>query len=159
MFVGSHFSCHLRQILAVLLLSLHLPLAQAFTWADPGDMELRHDLQLLNDRGLINIPLTTWPLAWKDIHRVVSAIDEVEAEAADVNEVIFRVTRKMDRALQQKHLHGIITLFTRVLHNQLSNSFILISGFQKFIITVFLPWVLILSALLLMRVLLKRISG
>jgi hypothetical protein len=45
--------------LAVFLLSLYLPFAQAFTWADPGDMELRHDLQLLNDRGLINIPPST----------------------------------------------------------------------------------------------------
>ena len=107
---GSHFFCLLWRSLAVFLLSLYLPFAQAFTWADPGDMELRHDLQLLNDRGLINIPLTTWPLAWKDIQRVVTAIDEVEAEAADLNDVIFRVTRKMDRALQQNRLHGGVGL-------------------------------------------------
>lgn len=106
----SHFFCLLRRSLALFLLSLYLPLAQAYTWADPGDMELRHDLQLLNDRGLINIPLTTWPLAWKDIDRVVSAIDEVEAEAAHMDAVIFRVTRKMDRALQQNRLHGGVEL-------------------------------------------------
>ena len=98
--------CPFRRCLVVILLSLYYPLAYAYTWADPGDMELRHDLQMLNDSRLINIPLTTWPLAWKDIDRVVSAIDEVEADATDMNEVIFRVTRKMDRALQQKRLHG-----------------------------------------------------
>jgi hypothetical protein len=28
---------------------------------------LRHDLQLLSDHGLLNAPLTTWPLSWSDI--------------------------------------------------------------------------------------------
>lgn len=37
-------------------------------WLDPGDMKLRHELQLLSDAGMLNAPLTTWPLASKDIH-------------------------------------------------------------------------------------------
>ncbi len=36
-------------------------------WLDAGDMKLRHELQLLSDAGLLNAPLTTWPLASKDI--------------------------------------------------------------------------------------------
>lgn len=34
--------------------------------AAPGDLRLRHDLQLLNDAGIINVPLTAWPLALGD---------------------------------------------------------------------------------------------
>jgi len=35
--------------------------------AAPGDLRLRHDLQLLADSGLLNIPLTSWPIPWGDI--------------------------------------------------------------------------------------------
>lgn len=42
--------------------------AEAKPWLDTGDMKLRHELQLLSDSGLLNVPLTTWPLASKDIH-------------------------------------------------------------------------------------------
>jgi len=40
---------------------------QASPWAIPGDLILRHDIQILVDSGVINIPMTTWPLAWGDI--------------------------------------------------------------------------------------------
>ena len=43
--------------------------------AAPGDMRLRHDLQLLNDTGVINIPLTAWPVSLGDVHNAVSAAD------------------------------------------------------------------------------------
>ena len=39
----------------------------ASPWAIPGDLILRHDIQVLVDSGVINIPITTWPLAWGDI--------------------------------------------------------------------------------------------
>lgn len=42
--------------------------AEAKPWLDTGDMKLRHELQLLSDSGQLNVPLTTWPLASKDIH-------------------------------------------------------------------------------------------
>ena len=41
--------------------------AGAGPFAPPGDTALRHDLQRLNDAGLIDLPLTTWPLSWRDI--------------------------------------------------------------------------------------------
>lgn len=34
----------------------------AAPWAYPGDQRLRHDLTLLADHGLIDTPVTTWPL-------------------------------------------------------------------------------------------------
>ena len=36
-------------------------------WLDPGDVRLRHELQLLSDSGLLDAPITTWPLSSKDI--------------------------------------------------------------------------------------------
>ena len=38
-------------------------------WAGTGDLRMRNDLQLLNDSGVINVPLTAWPVAWGDIYR------------------------------------------------------------------------------------------
>jgi len=48
--------------LAVYLLSA----AQAFAapQAQPGDVGLRHDIQVLADYGAISGPITTWPLSW-----------------------------------------------------------------------------------------------
>lgn len=43
--------------------------------AAPGDMRLRHDLQLLNDSGAINIPLTAWPVALGDVHNALNSVN------------------------------------------------------------------------------------
>jgi len=51
----------LRLIPVLLLLS-------SATWAAPlaapGDMALRHDIQVLADYGAISGPVSTWPLSW-----------------------------------------------------------------------------------------------
>ncbi len=48
-------------------------------WANPvlppGDMQLRSDLQLLNDSGITNIPLTAWPVATGDLQLALSDVD------------------------------------------------------------------------------------
>ena len=43
--------------------------------ASPGDMRLRHDLQLLNDSGVINVPLNAWPVSLGDVHNAIGAAD------------------------------------------------------------------------------------
>jgi len=54
------FPAHKWLLLAACFL---LPMsAIADPLAAPGDMRLRHDLQLLNDAGVINVPLTAWPI-------------------------------------------------------------------------------------------------
>jgi len=60
------------------------PIAYANPLIAPGDPALRDDLQLLNDSGVINIPLTAWPLAINDIALATSAssIDELSAPVA-----------------------------------------------------------------------------
>ncbi len=53
-------------LLPALALSFNV---EAKPWLDAGDMQLRHELQILSDAGMLDAPLTTWPLASKDIHK------------------------------------------------------------------------------------------
>ena len=61
----------LKLLLVGVLGSFLISPASAEPWAAPGDMCLRHDLQLLNDEDVTNLPLTTWPLSWRDISHAV----------------------------------------------------------------------------------------
>ena len=36
-------------------------------WVTPDDILVRHDLQILADAGILNIPINTWPIAWGDV--------------------------------------------------------------------------------------------
>ena len=51
--------------------------------AAPGDMRLRHDLQLLNDARVINVPLTAWPLSLGDIHHAIEASNAVSISGTE----------------------------------------------------------------------------
>ena len=42
-------------------------LLKAEPWSNPDDLLIRHDIHLLVDSGVLNIPITTWPLSWGDI--------------------------------------------------------------------------------------------
>lgn len=57
----------MRSVLALIVWCSLTASATAGPWAGPGDTRLRNDLQLLNDSGVINIPLTAWPVAWGDV--------------------------------------------------------------------------------------------
>ena len=50
-------------------------IATAEPLAAPGDLRLRHDLQLLSDHGVINVPLTAWPVSLGEIHNAVANAD------------------------------------------------------------------------------------
>ena len=45
-------------------------------WVAPGDLQVRHDLELLVDGGLLNIPLSQWPVPASDISAALEAIDD-----------------------------------------------------------------------------------
>jgi len=62
--------------------------------AAPGDLRLRHDLQLLSDSGLLNIPLTTWPAPWGDIANALA--DEKNARSAAVRASWRRIHHRID---------------------------------------------------------------
>ncbi len=42
--------------------------------AAPGDARLRHDLEWLNDSGVIEIPLTAWPVSLGDAHYALEGV-------------------------------------------------------------------------------------
>jgi hypothetical protein len=49
--------------------------ASAEPWVAPGDMRLRHDLQLLYDGGVLSGPSLSWPLSWPDVARDLGRAD------------------------------------------------------------------------------------
>ena len=58
----------------ILVAALAIGVARAEPFAAPGDMRLRHDLQLLNDSGVMNIPLTAWPVSLGDVHNALDGV-------------------------------------------------------------------------------------
>jgi hypothetical protein len=57
-----------RVVVTFLCLSMaDISLAHASPWAEPGDAQLRSDIETLKKYGLISGPITTWPLPWKQI--------------------------------------------------------------------------------------------
>ena len=50
--------------------------AAAEVLAGPGDLRVRHDLELLNDTGAMNITATAWPVAWGDIRSALEGVDK-----------------------------------------------------------------------------------
>ena len=67
MAVVKNFKFRFLLLFMFILLSSQSQHVQASPWAMPGNLILRHDIQVLVDSGVINIPITTWPLAWGDI--------------------------------------------------------------------------------------------
>jgi len=46
-------------------------------WLPPGDVQVRHDLQLLVDEGVINLPMSQWPIAVSDLAHALEQIREM----------------------------------------------------------------------------------
>ncbi len=67
----------------ILTLSLLLTSSAAVAgpWLAPGDSALRADIQMLADTGVLDAPVTTWPLAWGDIATALQTpVAELNAE-------------------------------------------------------------------------------
>lgn len=60
------------------------PALVAQPWIDAGDERSRHHLQVLADAGLINLPLTSWPVMWSGVSRELDAIDLTHVAAAEL---------------------------------------------------------------------------
>ena len=52
--------------------------------AAPGDMGLRHDIQLLADYAVITGPVTSWPLSWDSLAAELNAVDDTRKLPAAV---------------------------------------------------------------------------
>lgn len=70
----------------LLLLTFVAVSAEADPLARPGDMLLRHDIRLLTDEGIIDLPINTWPIPWADVfdqlNRSTTALPSPEVTAA-----------------------------------------------------------------------------
>ena len=44
-------------------------------WLEPGNLQARHDIQLLVDDGVIDIPLSQWPIATADLAQALAAAE------------------------------------------------------------------------------------
>lgn len=60
---------------AVLLTGLISGYAAAEVLAPPGDLRLRHDIELLNDTRAIDTLTTAWPIAWGEIDTALQSVD------------------------------------------------------------------------------------
>ena len=58
---------HLAVLCMLLALLSAVRAAHADPWASPGNAGLRNDLELLVDSGVINVPVTTWPIPWGSV--------------------------------------------------------------------------------------------
>ena len=78
------------------------------TWAQPfvapGRPELRSDLQLLADKGILPEPMTAWPLAWVDVIEGIEAVgigplDAMTVDALEQIRTEASIARVTDRLL------------------------------------------------------------
>ena len=55
---------------------------EAKPWMNPDDVLVKHDLQILTDAGLLDIPINTWPISWGDVayNLKVDNISELSTE-------------------------------------------------------------------------------
>jgi len=69
-----------RSITAALLLVLIPGVSPAGEpWVAPGNVQVRHDIQLLVDAGVINLPMSGWPIAVSDL---ANALSNARSDAA-----------------------------------------------------------------------------
>jgi hypothetical protein len=69
-------------------------------WLDPGDVDLRHDLEMLADAGVLKGPITQWPVPWPDIARDAFAFDETEHLTTGEHSALIRVRRAARDAMR-----------------------------------------------------------
>ncbi|MDH4261142.1 MAG: capsule assembly Wzi family protein, partial [Gammaproteobacteria bacterium] len=76
---------------ALILSNLLAGSADADPWLAPGDGQLRHDLQLLSDVGIVHAPLTTWPVSWAEVARDVRSAGDDPARPLHIAAALARV--------------------------------------------------------------------
>jgi hypothetical protein len=95
---GLHRLSHAFALLALGALLVGTAPALAGPWAAPGDIGLRHDLQLLSDHGLLGAPLTTWPLSWSDISASLKTGDAESPLPPHIEKALQRIQARASKA-------------------------------------------------------------
>lgn len=95
--------------LSVLLCSAALPVL-ASPWVDASDLRLRNNLRLLNDSGVLAVPLTAWPVMWADVNAALQTLSDKEltaAQRAAVKELKFELGHHTKRGLKRQFSIGV----------------------------------------------------
>lgn len=71
--------------------------AVADPWLAPGDVELRSDVQLLADEGVVRTPVTSWPLSWADVVRDLDSVRSIDLRTPSLQDAYERVRREARR--------------------------------------------------------------
>jgi hypothetical protein len=74
-------------------------LSSADPWIAPGDVGLRHDLEMLADAGVVKGPVTQWPVPWPDVARDVLAFEDVQMLTTGEEGALMRVKRAARHAM------------------------------------------------------------
>ncbi len=65
-----------RALVSLVLLAFAVATNAGEPWLPPGNVQVRHDLQLLVDEGVINLPMSTWPIAVSDLAAALTRIGQ-----------------------------------------------------------------------------------
>jgi hypothetical protein len=85
-------------------------LSSAEPWLAPGDVRLRHDLEMLADAGVIMGPITQWPVPWADVARDALAFEGVTTLSTGEQQALVRVRRVARRAMVTDDLAAHVRL-------------------------------------------------
>lgn len=83
----------IRAVVMLVVFSLASSVAVAGPWIAPGNLALRHDIQMLADAGVITAPVTSWPLSWGDILNDIVAFDRTDELSDAQAAALIRVRR------------------------------------------------------------------
>src|SRR6056297_4124207 len=108
---------------AAIILAVAATPLYADPWAKPGDLALRHDVQLLADAGIIKSPVSTWPIPWGTLAADLSALGDcrgadigwngrerdIQAACARLGEpgIAVALARLQARLAKVRGLHGL----------------------------------------------------
>ena len=81
-----------RLFASILIIALAAS-AQAGPWVAPGDMALRHDIQVLAAAGVLTGPVTSWPLSWGDILNDIAQFNDNASLSQTEAQTLVRVRR------------------------------------------------------------------
>jgi hypothetical protein len=80
-------------------------LSAAEPWLMPGDIVLRHDLELLADAGVLHGPVTQWPIPWPDVSRDIQGFARVSDLTPGEQGALVRVQHVARSAMRAGEIH------------------------------------------------------
>jgi hypothetical protein len=81
-------------------------LTSADPWLAPGDELARHDIEMLADAGVINGPITQWPIPWPDIARDVNGFEHYEELSAGEQRALNRLLKRAHGMMRTNEVRG-----------------------------------------------------